>query len=56
MLQSFSDVRVASIGVGGIEEAEAVIVSVAQEIGQALDAKRGLVRVVSGADRAGAHG
>ena len=56
MLESFGDVRVASVGVGGIEEAQAVVVSVEQEIGEAFDAESGLMRVMSGADCAGAHG
>ena len=56
VLQRFGDVRVASVGVGGIEEAQTVIVAVQKKIGEALDAERGLVRVVSGADGAGAHG
>src|ERR1700751_297236 len=56
MLERFGNVRMASVGVGGVEETEAVVVSVEQEIGEALDAKSSLMRVMSGADRAGAHG
>ena len=36
MLQGLGDVRMASVGIGGIEEAEAVVVSVEQEIAQAF--------------------
>ena len=56
MLQSLSDMWMASVGVGGIEKAEAVIVSVQKKIREAFHTQRGLVRVMSGADRARAHG
>ena len=56
VLESLGDVRMASVGVGGVEEAQAVIVSIEQKIGEAFDAERGLMRVMSGADGAGAHG
>ena len=56
VLQCLGNVWMASVGVGGVEESQAVIVSVAQEIGEALNPERRLVRVMSGADGAGAHG
>src|SRR5579872_1809075 len=56
VLESFGDVRMASIGVGSVEEAEAMIVSVEQKIGETFDAERGLMRVVLGTNGAGAHG
>ena len=56
MLERFGYVRMASVGVGGVEEAEAVVVSVEQEIGESFDAERGLMRVMLGADSARAHG
>ena len=37
VLQRFGNVRMAAVGVGGIEEAQAVIVSVQQEIGETLN-------------------
>ena len=56
VLEGFGNVRMASVGVGGVEEAQAMVVSVKQEIGEAFHAERGLVRMMSGADCAGAHG
>src|SRR4029077_7486667 len=46
----------AAVGVGGIEEAEAVFVAVEKQAGEALEAKRCLTRMVADADGAGAHG
>ena len=56
MLEGFGDVRMAAITVGGIEEAEALLVTIEEETGEAIDAESGLVGAMAGADRAGAHG
>src|SRR5713226_3023499 len=56
MLEHLGHVSMASVGVSGVEEAQAVVVSVEQEIGEAFHAERGLMRVMFGADGAGAHG
>src|SRR6266850_8536707 len=56
VLESFGNVRMAAVGIGGIEEAQAAIVAIEQQIGQAFDAERSLVGMVADADRAGAHG
>ena len=56
MLQRLGDVRMASIGVRSIEEAQPVVVAIEQQIGESFDAKRGLMRMCSRADGAGAHG
>src|SRR5437868_6657865 len=55
MLKRLGDVSMASVGVRGVEEAQAVVVSVEWKIGEAFDAKRGLMRVTSGADGPRAH-
>jgi hypothetical protein len=56
VLERFGHMRMASVGVGGIEETETVIVSVEEKIGEAFDAQRGLMRVMFGAYGPGAHG
>jgi hypothetical protein len=56
VLERFGDMGMASVRIGSVEEAQAMVVSVEKEIGEALDAERGLMRMVSGADGAGAHG
>jgi len=56
VLERFGYVRMASVGIGGIEEAEPLVVSIEQDCGETLHAEISLVRVVTGADRAGAHG
>src|SRR5271157_5042789 len=55
VLKSFSHVRVAAVGVGGIEEAEALVIAVKKKIGKPLDAKRGLMRMMANANGASAH-
>ncbi len=47
--------RMASVRVGGIKKAQAVVVTVTQKIGQPLDAERCLMGVMSRADGAGSH-
>src|ERR1700733_7322235 len=56
VLERFGDVRMASVGIGGVEEAEAMIVAVEEKIGEPFNAERSLVGMMAGADRAGAHG
>ena len=56
VLESFGDVRMAAVRIGSVEKAQAVVVTVEQEARQAVDAERGLMRVVAGTDSAGAHG
>jgi hypothetical protein len=55
MLESFGYVRVATIRIGGVEETQAVVVTVQQETRETADAQRGLMRVVANADGSGAH-
>jgi hypothetical protein len=56
MFERFGDVRMASVGIGGVEETQAVVVAVEQEIGESFDAERGLIGMITGADGASAHG
>jgi hypothetical protein len=56
LLEGFGDVGMAAIAVGGIEEAEAVVVAIEQETRQSIDAESGLMGMMAGADCAGAHG
>src|SRR6267143_4461787 len=55
VLQRFGDVRVAAVGVGGIEEAQAVVVAIEKQAGEAFDAEGSLVRMMTAANGAGAH-
>jgi hypothetical protein len=55
LLQRFGHVRVAAIRISRIEKAQPVIVTIAKQVGEPLEAERGLVRVVATADRARAH-
>ncbi len=48
--------RVAAVGIGGVEKAQAVVVSVQEQVGETLYAEGGLVRMVAGANGAGARG
>ena len=43
MFEGFGDVRMAPVGIGGVEETEAAVVTVEEKIGKAFDAERGLV-------------
>ena len=54
-LQRLARVRMAAVGVGEVEEAQALVVAVIEQIGQALDAERCLVGVVVVAHGARAH-
>ena len=45
-----------SVGIGGVEEAEALIVAIEKKIGESFDAERGLIGMMAGAYRTGAHG
>ena len=56
MLQCLGHVRMASIGVRSVEEVKPVVIPIEQQIGESLDAERGLMGVSSRADGAGAHG
>src|SRR6266481_4448976 len=56
MLESFGYMRVATVRIGGVEETQAVVVAVEKKPGEAVDAQRGLMRVVANADGSGAHG
>ena len=47
MAQRVGDMGMAAVGIGGIEEAQAMIVAVKEKIGQTLDAERALMRCVS---------
>jgi hypothetical protein len=46
----------AAVTVGGVEKAQAVVVSVEKKARQAVNTERGLMGMVSDADRAGTHG
>src|SRR5215469_907660 len=55
VLEGFGDVRMASIGISRVEEAQAMVVSIQQKIREALYSERGLMRMVIEAHGAGAH-
>ena len=56
MLEGFGNVRMAAIGISGVEEAQAVIVAVEEQVGKALDAEGSLVGMMTTANGACAHG
>jgi len=56
MLEGFGDVRMTAVGIGGIEEAQAVVVSVAEEIRESFNTEGGLMRMMARAHRSRAHG
>src|SRR5260370_34551609 len=56
MLESFGYVRVAAVRIGGVEETQAVVVTVEKKPGEAVDAQRSLMRMLAGADGSGAQG
>src|SRR5207245_298525 len=56
VFEGFRDMRVAAVRIGGVEETQAMVVTVEEHIGETLDAEGGLMRMVAGADGAGAHG
>jgi len=56
VFEGFGDVRMAAVRISGVEEAQAVVVAVEKQVRETLYAEGGLVRMVAGADGAGAHG
>ncbi len=57
LLDGGGDVGVRAVGVGGVEEAEAVVVvAVEEEAGEGIGAEAGLVGATAEADGAGSHG
>ncbi len=50
MLEGFRDVGMATVGVRRIEEAQALIVTVEEKAGEAVDAERGLMRMMADAE------
>src|SRR6267143_1355681 len=56
MLEGFGDVGMAAVGIGGVEEAQALVVAIEEQVGEAFDAKGSLVGLMTATDRAGAHG
>src|SRR6267143_387994 len=56
VLERFGNVRMAAVGIGGIEEAQAVVVSVKEQVRETFDTERGLVRMMTAANGAGTHG
>src|SRR5580700_11605610 len=55
VLKRLGYMRMASIRISGVEESQPVIVAVEQKIGESLHAERGLVRMMTGTNRARAH-
>jgi len=47
-------VRMAAVGIGGIEKRRPRSLAIEEQIGEAFDAERGLVRMVADTDSAGA--
>src|SRR5260370_18864261 len=56
MFEGFRDMRVAAVRIGGVEEAQAVVVAVEEQVRQTLEAEGGLMRMVADANGASAHG
>src|SRR6267143_1141952 len=56
VLERFGNVRMAAVGIGGIEEAQAVVVSVKEQVRETFDTERVLVRMMTAANGAGTHG
>ena len=54
--EGFRDMRVAAVRISGVKEAQAMVVAVEEQVRETLDAEGGLMRMVAGADGAGAHG
>src|SRR2546429_1977171 len=54
-LERFGDVRMAAVGIGGIEKQEAVVVAIEEKFRQAADTEIGLMRMMADADRSSAH-
>jgi len=56
MLEGFGDVQVAAVGIGGVEEAQAVVVAIEEQVRETLESEGGLMRMVPDANGAGAYG
>ncbi len=56
VLESFGNVRMAAVRIGGVEEAQTVVVAVEKQAGESVDAECGLVGMMAGAIGAGTHG
>jgi uncharacterized protein YceH (UPF0502 family) len=56
MLQSLGYMWMGAVSIGGVEEAQTMIVAVEQEVGKAFHSQRALVGAMSKADGASAHG
>jgi len=56
VLERFGNVRMAAVGIGGIEEAQTMIVAIEEQVGEAFDAEGSLVGMMTAANSAGAHG
>ena len=55
MLQSFGHVRMAAIGIRSIEKSQALVMTIQQQVREALYAERSLVRVVAATDGSRSH-
>src|SRR5260370_33651943 len=55
MLQRLGHVRMAAVGIRGVTESQPVVVTVQEQLGEALNAKRGLVRMMAAAHRSRSH-
>src|SRR5947208_16067518 len=55
MFDSFSNMRMTSIGIGRIKKPQAMVVSVQQQIGKPLYPERSLVRMMADTDGTGSH-
>ena len=55
VLQRLGHVGMAAVGIRRVKESQAVLVAVEKQVGEPLDAERGLVRVMPAADRSRSH-
>jgi len=56
MLERFGHVRMASVGIGRIEESQPLVVAIEQQFRKAFEPERSLIRVTVVANRARPHG
>src|SRR5260370_32018501 len=56
MFEGLGDMRVAAVGISRGEEAQAVVVTIEQQVRETLEAEGGLMRMVPDANGAGAYG
>jgi len=56
MFEGLGDMRVAAVGISRVEEAQAVVVTIEQQVRETLEAEGGLMRMVPDANGAGAYG